>query len=86
MSKTKYEEKLANPDDWQIRIDKERRKIRFEDGVSIRSLGDIIYFLIFQRYTTYFKLGTQHCRYGALRSIDDAYRLCKYYNISCTLK
>ena len=46
---------------------------------NIPDIKIIIDEVITKKYTTYFKTGTVQCRVGHYRSLDDLFKVCKYY-------
>jgi hypothetical protein len=61
------------------------RKIKFNNEIKIESLNDIYDSLFFKKYfpaenlPTYYMKGSQHCVAGRARSVDDFFRISKFY-------
>lgn len=81
-----YSKRFINTKEYRAEIDSNFQKVLFNDGIIIKTLGDIIFYAIQERKETYYENGEIQTIVGKRRTIEDTYRIQKSYNIKCGLK
>jgi hypothetical protein len=60
-------------------LNKYKNKLTFHSSIKINTLTDIFYYALIINCGTYFSNGKHQCRPNKNRSLNDIYRLCKFY-------